>query len=284
MDLCIQNSGAPFSKVDQLSQLSTRLWKIYNSSCALARTAELSYAAPRNPQGPLFDDACYGVVAAWFVHLFARMQLQVPLVSDGSPSGTGLNGEILQSIFSASHYLLDILRLLQRELDAPTTPEAGLWTGLSPGLVHSAQVSNEHISGYFNQTGNIPSHSNDPSNCPSSMIRHLVIACHTQILNIHVTVLVALQHDAVLKNPHFSTEGHVEDDTRLALVVQLCAYLLERQRQAVHLFLVQVPPSPTQVYGTHGGTTSSMSNQAMMGHLEVDVQHRLARIQQMLRI
>lgn len=191
-------------------------------------------------------------------------------------------GEILHSVFSASHYLLDILRFLQRENTTLDTSDVDLWTGLT-SEPHSAQVTNKHLTSYFDQTYQSTSFSNESNQYPSTVIRHLVIACHTQILHIYVAVLIALQHDAALKNSQLSTDGLVEDDTRIALMVQLCAYLLERQRQAVDLFFAQLPPPPP-MHSMSFQATPPMSNRAMMEHLEIDVQQRIARIQQMLQI
>lgn len=213
------------------------------------------------------------------------MQLQIPMDCQQETPETRSTGEILHSVFSASHYLLDILQLLRRESAVSDTPNVDLWTGVISEPVHSAQVNNEHITSYFDQGFQLTSNPDTPNDSPSIVVSHLVVACHTQILNIYVTVLVALQHDAALKASPLSMDGHVEDDTRLALLVKLCAYLLERQRQAVDLFFAQLLPlPPTSSCNLSFPITSPMSNRAMMGHLEVDVQQRLARIQEMLRI
>lgn len=202
--------------------------------------------------------------------------MPVPLESRSSETG-----EVLQFVFSATHYLLDILLSLQRENDATRIPGMGLWADLTAGPVYSAQVSNDHMTTYFNQIRPSISCTNGLSDCSSTITQDLVIACHTHVLNIHATMLGALQHDAVLKTHHpISEKAHVKDDTRFALTVQLCAYLLERQRQAVHSFLA--PRSAPPSMSAHAAF--STSDRVIMNHLEVDVQQRLAQIRQILRI
>lgn len=216
------------------------------------------------------------------------MQLQVPPDREDPMSGTKPAGEILHSIFSASHCLLDVLRILQKEDDTHSSPNLDFWDGIKPDPERSSQMNSELMTANFHQY--IPStinYQSPPSHCPNTVIRHLIIACHIQILNIYVTVLIAIQHDASLKIAHSTTNGQVEDDTRLALVVKLCAYLLDRQRQAVDLFLIHTPhPTATTAagFGAICPTALPLNNRAMMSHLENDVQQRLERVQLTLRI
>ncbi|CZT24000.1 uncharacterized protein RCC_09717 [Ramularia collo-cygni] len=267
--------------ISQLTHLSSRLDTLYSS-----KGVELSYTAFHSPHLTLFDDACYRIVAGWFVYLFARMQLQVPSEDANFMSGMRPTGDILHSVFSASHCLLDVLRALQREsIDADAATNVDLWTEIKQEPVHSAQVNNEHITSYFQNDQSTNMYQTAQSRCPSTVLRQLVVNCHTQTLNIYVIVLIALQHDAAINNSQMSTDRQVEDDTRLALVVQLCADLLERERQAVDLFLTRLPPSSeAQTFESQCQTMLPMGNGTMMGHLEIDVQQRLARIQQMLRL
>jgi len=60
------------------------------------------------------------------------------------------------------------------------------------------------------------------------VIRHLVIACEALLLETYAAILTALQHDA--GDPAGATPlGNV----RMVIVVQLCAYLIERQHQVI---------------------------------------------------
>lgn len=268
---------SPYERIAQLSRLSIRLFEIYH-----CKATELTFAALHSAQTPIFDDACYRIVAGWFVYLFAKMQLQLSPDRESPMNGSSSSSEVFNAVFSASHCLLDFLRVLQREGSALVSFGGDSRAGARPGLVPFGQIDNEHIVAFFLQTSTAARHSNSTNDCLNTVIRHLVITCHIQILNIYVTILIALQHDANLKKSHIPTDEHVEDDTRLAVVVQLCAYLLKRQRQAVSLFLSQTPSTPT--FSAECATASAMDNRALMGHLEVAVQQRLARVQQILRI
>lgn len=212
-------------------------------------------------------------VASWFVHLFARMPLHIPV-----DYGTKNTGEVLQSVFSASHYMLEILRRLSNENPSfETVHDAG--GSLAPGSMHAGQSSNDPT-GALNILTPAGNYSHN------TIICHLVIACHTLLLNVYVSVLIALQHDVDLRNSYLSAKcsGFLEGETQLVMVVQLCAYLLERQRQAVDIYFTPSPPSPGAAQMMTPPTTPPTANREVVSHLEADIRQRLTRIRQTLRI
>ncbi|KAL8974634.1 MAG: hypothetical protein Q9197_001122 [Variospora fuerteventurae] len=279
----IANNIGPQAGIARLSQLSTRLYPLHRSSLTLAETAGSSnqpgHRKETSPR-PLLDDAAFKSVADWLVHVPANMNLA---------SGTGrrkhalkatTTGDTLHDAFSASHQLLEILRGLQAD---------GI-TSLSTPSISASTSSN-------------------------TVIRHLVHACHTLLLDIYVAFLIALQDDAERWSlssssscrPAGAAGTAVIDaaaaaalaDIPLVLTVQLCSYLIERQHQAVDRFLSSQQqqqnessrgsgpgsgsrqPSPPAAAAAAAAATT---NRGVMSDLEMEVQQRLGRLRQTLRI
>ncbi|KAF2258400.1 hypothetical protein CC78DRAFT_117692 [Lojkania enalia] len=112
--------------------------------------------------------------------------------------------------------------------------------------------------------------------------RHLVMACEALLLEIYAAILTALQHEAY---PADSMSGTALGNVRLVLVVQLCAYLIERQHQAVDQCL---SPALAQ---KHNLSTTIPSEHFQLGtvhreclkNLKINVQQKLTHLRQMLR-
>ncbi|KFZ11391.1 hypothetical protein V502_07565 [Pseudogymnoascus sp. VKM F-4520 (FW-2644)] len=308
----IDRSGSEFG-IAQLSQLSTRLYTLYRSSCNLAEAAESScQLRDRNyaHQSLLIDDTAFKSVTSWLVHVSANMNFLFP---DGlqNPSLDTTTGDILHDAFSASHHLLEILRGLQVDVERDTlyntsrasksssaSTEGGdngdFWASTTPQSLASA--SGENLS-YFELNNGSSNYVRQPSQCHNTVVRHLVIACHTLLLNIHVAVLIVLQHDADLSYPpHINVEADaymdatVLADIRLVLVLRLCSYLIKRQQQAVGLYLGP-KSSPTLSHENDPPIShqlnldaSTAANREAMSDLEIEVQQRLERLRQTLRI
>ena len=299
--------------IAQLSQLSTRLYPLYRSSCNFAEAAESSFQLrDRNysHQSPLIDDSAFKSVTAWLVHVSTNMNFLLP-DSLQNPSLETTTGDTLHNIFSASHRLLEILRGLQVDVERGTlyntsrasksssaSTELGdngdFWASTTPQSQESA--SGEKPS-YFELNDGSSNYVRPPSQCHNTVVRHLVIACHTLLLNIHVAVLIILQHDADLSYPpHINVEADsymdatVLADIRLVLLLRLCSYLIKRQQQAVGLYL-SPQPSPTlpqendpPISHQLNLDASAAANREAMSDLEIEVQQRLERLQQTLQI
>lgn len=336
MSMSIDPKSGPDMGIERLSQLSTRLYLLHRSSCNLAETQ----SSNRGRQTPLIDDAALKSVASWLVHVSANMTLLTDRQTNGMESRT--TGDTLHDAFSASQNLLEILRCLQSDsvngafgmASAPLTTtgtDMDFWASVTHEYPQSAPATalNDQIS-YFEPTKSgsssnyatpRPQQQTQASQYSNTVVRHLVSACHTLLLNVYVAVLTALQHDADLwrsnrssgnTSPHPSSssldglaggmagmmnsgDGTALADIRLVLVVQLCSYLIERQHQAVDLYLSPEPTPPSSLSMAHDpaltqqptdfmGMPSTLANRDVMSDLEMEVQQRLARLRQTLRI
>jgi hypothetical protein len=107
--------------------------------------------------------------------------------------------------------------------------------------------------------------------------RHLIMACEALLLEIYASILMALQHEAY---PSDTVSATALGNVRLVLVVQLCAYLIERQHQAVWQCL-----NPTSIQKYHLPSPIQLGNEETdcLKNLKAQVQQKLARLRQMLR-
>lgn len=312
--LSIDRNGPEFG-ITQLSRLSTRLYPLYRSSCNLARIAETSYQPGdhnHSHRRPLIDDTAFKSVTSWLAHVSTNMDflsrddLEIP-----SQEPTTM-GETLHNAFSASHHLLQILRSLGVDIQSgfsystPTvsksTPiliESGenreFWATFTPQSLASGTSENS----YFELSNGSSNYVRRPSQCYNTVVRHLVIACHTLLLNIHTTILIVLQHDADFRSPYLTPknveydayiDGTALGDIRLVVILRLCSYVINRQQQAVHLYLSPQPSLPyasenTPIFSHQPGLdASSAANRETMSDLEIEVQQRLERLRQTLHI
>ena len=112
--------------------------------------------------------------------------------------------------------------------------------------------------------------------------RHLITACEALLLETYAAVLTTLQHEAYSSDSMSKTAlGNV----RLVLVVQLCAYLIERQHQAVGHCLAPTS-SQKHIFPTSlpsGTVPLGATDRESMSDLKSQVQQKLARLRQMLR-
>ncbi|KAG6995811.1 hypothetical protein G7Y79_00041g077630 [Physcia stellaris] len=213
-----------------------------------------------------------------------------------TPSQTSA-GNILHGAFSASYHLLEILRCEQADSAANiSSPTPNPSTSASPAASGSHVDSRTDIpyesvrspsttdggSIYFERRKRSSSFARSSSEYSNAAVRHLVIACHTLLLNVYVAVLIALQYDvdqwsvchpAGSDNASGCKEPMALADIRLVMAVQLCSYLFERQHRAVDLYL-SPPSSPA----------ASTANREVIDDLKMEVEQRLARLRQGLRI
>ena len=183
------------------------------------------------------------------------------------------------------------------------------------------QQQQQHNKEPFNPPSSSSS-SSSSSSPPSSytrssntVIHHLVHACHTLLLDIYVAFLIALQDDADRWSSSSSScrpaaAAAVDDaaaaalaDIPLVLAIQLCSYLIERQHQAVNRFLSlsqqqqqQQQNQSSREPGSGSGSGSrqpsppaaaaaaTTNREEVMSDLETEVQQRLGRLRQTLRI
>ncbi|KAL4974208.1 hypothetical protein BDW66DRAFT_153130 [Aspergillus desertorum] len=120
--------------------------------------------------------------------------------------------------------------------------------------------------------------------------RHLVLACHTLLLEIYVSVFGSLQRDVdhcldsdpVGQDPAVGTASL--GDMPVVLIVQLCSYILDRQHRAVSSYLSpKLEPGQREQIDVSGSPKSTAIQGVNTGPGS-EVQRRLERLRQSLRI
>ncbi|KAK7981302.1 hypothetical protein PG988_003540 [Apiospora saccharicola] len=284
------HSTPPECRVMQLSQLVTRLQSQYRTSCALMEKCGLipevagvsgsgsgngsSLSPKTKTTGALFDDRAFRSMASWL--------LQMPTLHDLAGAGTCSTGtlrdappslgDMLSSAFVGSHQLLDIVRGLARagsDADAMLPPAQRTAATTTPGSTSAGRYAD-------------------------TVTRHLILACHNLILSVYVLLLAALQHDAQLLHGGGGAAAAGDDksaalvEIRLVSIVQLCAYLVKQQEQAVAAYVGgggqgEAPPPFLDNHNmlmtmTPKATDGAANNPTM------EVQERLAQLRTTLQV
>ncbi|KAL6818062.1 hypothetical protein GGI42DRAFT_309266 [Trichoderma sp. SZMC 28013] len=331
----------PDDGIAQLSQLSMRLYPLHRTCCTLAETVESLIQSRDFGQNQilsslLVDDATFKLVAQWLVQVSAdssSLLLRPEASKNQTPTpcaGAVTLGNTLLDAFSASCHLLQIMQCLPVDpsfwpngaapLPTPTSMPGSLDSNTgyldqaacnsNNGLALSSSISSSSSSSpsNFSRTPNQGQYSN-------TAMRHLVIACHTLLLNIFVVVFTALQLDGDLRNSSRTSvtpnsTGGVDPepradaglaDIRLVMIVQLCSYLTERQCRAVHSYLSPLSPSPSQqpsqassqqlfdapqhqAASLPASLPTTHATSAEVIELEMEVRYRIVRLRQTLLI
>lgn len=263
----------PECLVMELSQLVARLQSQYRISCdlvekggALPDIGGVSRSSSSPKTGALFDDRAFRSMASWLLQTPTLPDLDGgPAQRDSPPS----LGDMLSGAFTGSHQLLDIVRVLTKvEPDAMPPPTL---TAASAALHGQTATTPGYAGGYA-----------------TTITRHLVLACHNLLLSAYALLLAALQHDAQLPPGAAGDKAAALAELRLVSIVQVCAYLIRRQEQAVVAYVEdppQPPPLPENVPAvpassdTAGGDRQATGNNPMM-----EVQERLAQLRKTLQL
>ncbi|KAI0439976.1 hypothetical protein F4803DRAFT_495037 [Xylaria telfairii] len=292
-----ENRGGPsidknshHDSIAELSQLSTILSPLHQSSLTLAER-RLATGTLNSQEtivtSPFIDSPSFELVAEWLVHVSTNVNTSLPpgvgrRDSLGASPASEITemGVILHKAFSATRELLETLRCLAVNAGPASH-------GTPSDLSANVPLQQSHAAPDTGQTSYFGAHA--PGQYSNSVIRHLVIACHTMLLGTYVKLLTALQHDAdrlstTLSHPTASLPQDKSASTdlpsaaladmHLFIVVQLCSYLTERQSQAVDSYL-----SPQL---TLGEPASPNPEADAMRALRMEVQHYLRRLQQTL--
>ncbi|KAI0376193.1 hypothetical protein F5Y04DRAFT_267013 [Hypomontagnella monticulosa] len=285
--------------IAQLSELSVRLYPLYRLTCSLSSTN-----SPGEPVSPLINNTVFESLAAFLVsgnnptqHTTPMGALPSPASTCGNPNSTNT----LHDTLAASRHLLEILRRLQVS-EGPMRANTGFWAPFNnqPATSHprsmsmSTSISIESLLPDLGTGGMASNHAHHPPPLTASsgaVVRHLVLACHTLLLETYCALFVALQHDADLLRDRsyfpasdFDTDAGVLTDMRLALVVQLSSYFIHRLRQAVGPYLsARIPPLQDRPYQLNM-SASPTDSLGPICDLEIQVQQRLARLRQTLYI
>ncbi|KIN06914.1 hypothetical protein OIDMADRAFT_46831 [Oidiodendron maius Zn] len=205
--------------------------------------------------------------------------------------------------FSASHQLLEILQHLQRASESDASSSSSSCSSSYHSHSHSHSHSQPVTS--LNPLPSAPAptpRSRSPGPSPitdfppaqahpplhthqhrhqrgnsDAVVHHLILACHSLLLNIYSPLLVALQRDAASTASAAEGLGFLAPslvDVRLVLVVHLTTYMIDRLHNGVHAYLSMC-----------GGdlNTTPMTRQTTVD-LEAEIQERLIRLRRTLHI
>ena len=245
-DACV--ATATQACVTQLSELLSYL----SSAFTLAQQGLI---------GPLVTDVAFDTVATLLI------SANPPLPLNPSPACS-----TLRVAFLGTQRLLDILHRL-RLLSKSDLPAEIAATAIPTPSASSGSLSLPPPPPY--NSGSIIEHPQQ-SRYASTVIHHIVLACHNLLLNIYDPFLFALQHDAA------STTGQIDDplaqarvDTRLVMLVQLSSYFIQRLHKSVKIYFSQTDGDETR-----SGSTSLQT----IVNLEARIQQKLVQLQQELHI
>ena len=273
----------PGAAIAQLTQLSMRLHPLHSSSQALpentgspsSNSADRQVAWQSRPS-LVADKAVFRMIMTRLIQGWCEESLSPP----NSETVEQLSlSSILQEALTASYYLLDIIERLQQK--SKTGPGSGSGSGNSPLTPIPTPNGSESGAPSF-KTGGQPS---------NTVVRHLVMACHGMLLSIYTAVLGVLQRDAerlVSMSQDASGKGSgtetIEEirplgDLHLAMMVQLCGYVIGRQQQAVAACI-----TPQSSNGGPEGFLPDPSGASMRNDLEAEVKQVLARLRHTLRV
>ncbi|KAI0172763.1 hypothetical protein GGR52DRAFT_545984 [Hypoxylon sp. FL1284] len=280
----------------RLSRLSTRLSQLLGSSRDfLSRTGDTPRPFESNESVSQIKngvESLFKSINTWLVYGSVVPNSVSPNQADLGPTNPF---DLLHHIFSATNQMLEILqsvRVSVESADSSSRPST------SAGPCPSAPDARGHA-----ETGALAATSSsrppgDSSHHHSySVVHHLVIACVTLLMNMYVTILVALQRSAHALNPH---QAHAADassgsgpraqlaepDNRtmdptervhlqLVVVVQMCSYFIRRQNQTLDV-LVSSSLGP-EAYEPSGPLNA-------VGELKTEVEQRLRRLEESLHI
>ncbi|KAJ5373056.1 hypothetical protein N7517_005062 [Penicillium concentricum] len=255
------SSGSDYDVViGQLSQLSIRLSRLCRLAEELASPSRSSIQPGHErvcvSSEPLIDATAFDSVALWLAHGSTGFS---SFESTRSPNGQPTQepdiktpGGMLYYLFSASQFMLEILGDLHPNVGA-------MFTTTIPSPME------------FNPFDNV--------------ICHLSIGCYSSLMNIYISVLDILEHDAKLSN---QADRAVLGDIQLVSIVQICSYLIERQNQAIGLYLSAesstVSPWQDLMAKSNRPVLQSpdTATREDMRCLEMELQQRLSRLQQIL--
>ncbi|KAE9373521.1 hypothetical protein N431DRAFT_482539 [Stipitochalara longipes BDJ] len=276
--------------IAQLSELSSGLYSLYRASLAVMppQTAHV---------GPLIGDAALEAVTTWLVAPSNNAPRCLPLSASNTLQNT------LQNTLSVSRRMLQIMRRLHATRSAIAEPAQPSHSHPNPAPASTPTWEDLHIDFFGSITPTSAGNSlrdQDPASIglappgpggrySDAIIQHLVLACHTLLLNTYNTLLVALQHDANLQRDASSTsdvDTAALADMRLVMIVQLNSYFIDRLHQAVDAYL-----SFQRCREMGGGAPAQQDMPASittklgaLSELETEVQQRLQRLRQTLRI
>lgn len=266
------------SNIIQLTKLMTWFSRLQRLSYDLASTLESHQTNDlKNPhEKPLIDETTFQSVSEWLVYDPSHTGFPIAKHSQSSRLSRASTEEattshVLCHLFSASHALLEALLQLQLDATSSNPTSTAVSAAPTPPALDPGEASALKLDAPPSPPGDHSQH----------VVRHMAVACYTILLNTYVSVLNTLEHDA---NLNFQMNGVAPADIRLASVVQLCIYLTDRQQKAMDSYLSAQHPSQALWQDCHipGRAQAGAAPEEEMRNLKMEVEQRLARLQQVL--
>ena len=290
MDTSSDSRDDPEVLIAQLAQLSTQISLLRRSGSLLVKGSPPSF--PYNTQSdgrsqahqpPIIDDAVFQSVATWL----ARGPIDTtPSCSSATSHACYAQapkiktlGDLLYHIFSASHHFLELLQHVPGGSASNNVAITG--PDVSPSFLDFAIPSlnldsSTPVVPESSQGSAWTSPCSNPIASSNNGIRHLLIANHTMLLGIYSEVFGLLQRYAGSS----ASDGTAPlREIRLVSVVQLCSYLIERQHQAMDLYL----SSPTGCLMEPENVPDTMTTEAMKA-IRTEVGQRIVCLQRMVQM
>lgn len=215
-DTCLRGGSGDNDEPDvviaELAHLSVHLSPLRRSIYGLVGCVEAHHQSQAR-QKSCIDDATFEAVAGWLSHghgpakdttnmfsLPAADYQGPPFSPLPAPEG-GTASALLYNTFAASRHLLEILRYMQDNVGVSGTSTFSKSTLSNTPSLSSASSSDGSYFGLPKSSSSSSSSSNihtpggSPSKYCNNIIRHMVIPCHTILLDIYVAVLAILERD-----------------------------------------------------------------------------------------
>ena len=271
--------------IAHLSRLSTRLSQLLGSSRRFLADAVEPSCQPKNQdpalQVQLGVETVFKSINAWLLHGSADADTTSRL-----NLGQTNAFHLLHHVFSASNHLLEILSHIRASVSGSTTnPSAAASSPPQPlGLGSGSHVETSSASSSVD--GGHPSY---------SVVHHLVLVCMTLLLNMYITMLIALQRSADALNtslrqrarncaePNDHMVAASRTHLQLVSVVQLCSYFIKRQNQSLDMMMLSSQALLHTPLSGDYDPLQSVSSDAL-SDVKIEVDQRLRRLQESLYI
>lgn len=269
--------------IAHLSRLNARLSQLLGSSRRFLAEAQDRQSKNQDPalQVQLGIETVFKSTNAWLVHGSASVDTTSSL-SLGQTNAFNL----LHHVFSASNHMLEILHHVRASVSTSTATSST--TAFSSPLA-SGPGGGLHVE---TLTTRSPS---DGGHHSHSAVHQLVLVCVTLLLNMYITILIALQRSADALNsslrqratngvePNDHMDGASRTHLQLISVVQLCSYFIKRQNQTLDMMMLSTQgplhtPSPREYDPLHSVSSDAMND------VKIEVEQRLRQLQESICI
>jgi hypothetical protein len=284
--ISIPNKNGSELSIAHLSRLSTHLSQLLGPSRSfLAETMSHPSRPSTRNQDPTVRaqhaiKAVFKSTHAWLV----QESTNTDAVLSFNP-GPANSSDLLHYVFSASHQLLEIMRHV-RASTGPNTPR--FFTPASSSPTTGSNLNSDFV-------GELPT---TPGPHSFSVVRHLILACMTTLLNIYIAMLIALQRSAEeLSSPlrrrpghHFLVEPGDDMDAasrvhlQLVAAVQLCSYFIRRLKQTWGTIMSSSDGGPLHTPRPLEHDAWQSASEGAITDLKAEVEQRLRRLQESLEI